>query len=103
MSPEPIPDNASIEAAILQLTGACAPGKSISPSDAAQALAPNWQPLLGPVRRAAARLAQAGQIDILRKGKPVDPAAEIKGVIRLRTAIPQPQSPGHSSAAAGEP
>jgi hypothetical protein len=35
------------------------------------------------VRRAAVRLAQEGRIDILRKGKPVDPLG-VKGVIRLR-------------------
>jgi hypothetical protein len=38
---------------------------------------------MGPVRQAAIRLAQAGRIEILRKGKPVDPAG-VRGVIRLR-------------------
>jgi hypothetical protein len=36
------------------------------------------------VRREAAALAREGRIDILRKGRPVDPATEIRGVIRLR-------------------
>jgi hypothetical protein len=36
-----------------------------------------------PVRRAAIGLALAGRIDILRKGKPVDPV-DVRGVIRLR-------------------
>ena len=42
------------------------------------------------VRHAAVRsLAQGGQIEILRKGKPIDPA-EIKGVIRLRQKVIAP-------------
>ncbi len=57
---------------------------SISPEDVAKSLAPEaWRPLLGAVRRHAAALAAAGRIDILRKGKPIDPA-EMRGVIRLR-------------------
>ncbi len=39
------------------------------------------------VRRAALRLAEAGQIDILRKGRRIAPEAA-KGVIRLRLAGP---------------
>jgi hypothetical protein len=77
----PTPDE--IAAAILRLTTAQGPAKSISPSDVAQVLDPNWQPLLSSVRRVAAELASAGHIDILRKGKPIDPA-EMRGVIRLR-------------------
>ena len=71
--------------AILAVTGACAPGRSVSPEDVAKSLATeNWQSLLTRIRREAVRLAQEGAIDILRKGKPVDPHAEIRGVIRLR-------------------
>ena len=78
MMPDPI------EAGILSLTAACGPGKSICPSEVACALKPEgWQSLLGTVRQAAVRLAAAGAIDILRKGRPVPPAA-VRGVIRLR-------------------
>lgn len=74
-----------IRAEILAQTAACAPGRSISPEDVAKALAPEaWHPLLSRVRREAIVLACEGQIDILRKGKPVDPTVEIRGVIRLR-------------------
>lgn len=77
---------AAIEAEILARTEAAGPRASISPSEVAAGLAPeNWRPLLGPVRQAAARLAAAGQIEILRKGKPVPPE-EMRGVIRLRRA-----------------
>ena len=75
-----------IETEILRQTAARGPEKSICPSEVAQALAPVWRPLLGPVRAAAVRLAQAGQIEILRKGKPVEDLKELRGVIRLRAA-----------------
>jgi len=73
----------AIEAAILSHVMACGPDKSICPSDVAMAMGPDWRSKLTAVRRAAVRLAVAGEIDILRKGKPVDPV-EVKGVIRLR-------------------
>jgi hypothetical protein len=84
-------EDSRIVATILALAAARGPDKSISPADAAQALAENWRPLLGPVRRVAAGLATAGQLDILRKGRAIDPA-ELKGVIRLRIrrATPEP-------------
>ena len=74
----------AIEAEILAQIGATAPGASISPSDVARRLDPEkWRPLLGPVRLAAVKLSEAGQVEILRKGKPV-PAEGMRGVIRLR-------------------
>ncbi len=87
--PPPLPhigavDETLIEAEILRLAAARGPAGSISPSDVAQSLAPEWRPLLGPVRRVATRLAAEGRIDILRKGKPVPPES-VRGVIRLRT------------------
>ena len=78
----------AIAAEILRQTGARGPGKSICPSEVARALAPDaWRPLLGAVRAEALRLAEAGRIDILRKGRPVPPEA-VRGVIRLRTRTP---------------
>lgn len=80
-----------IEAQILALTAARGPDKSICPSEVARALQPEtaddgWQRHMTPVRQAAIRLAGTGRIEILRKGRPVDPAVpgEIRGVIRLR-------------------
>ncbi len=72
-----------IEAEILRLTTDRGADKSICPSEVARALAADWRPLLGPVRRTAARLAGAGRIDVLRKGRRIDPA-DARGVIRLR-------------------
>ncbi len=83
-------EHSPLEAAILRLATACGPGKSIDPSDVAKHLVPEpaeaWRRQLSAIRRAACRLSDAGAIDILRKGKPV-PAAEARGVIRLRLRI----------------
>jgi hypothetical protein len=78
---------AEIAAAILTLVEARGADKSICPSEVARALDPSWQRLMTPVRRAAIGLALAGRIDILRKGKPVDPV-DVRGVIRLRLHVP---------------
>ncbi len=59
--------------------------KSFTPADVAMAMGPDWRTRLTAVRRAAIRLAVAGRIDILRKGRKADPV-EVKGVIRLRLA-----------------
>lgn len=73
-----------IETAILALTAERGTDKSICPSEVARLIEPDaWQTQMTAVRRAAVRLAGVGRIEILRKGKPVDPAA-VKGVIRLR-------------------
>lgn len=75
----------AIREAILALVAERGTEKSICPSEAARALdAEGWRSLMTRVRREAVRLAQEGRIEILRKGKPVDPSAEIRGVIRLR-------------------
>jgi hypothetical protein len=79
----------AIAAEILRQTEARGADKSICPSEVARALEPEeaaWRRLLGPVRATAIRLAREGRVEVLRKGKPVDPLAEIRGVIRLRIA-----------------
>ena len=83
---------AEIEAVVLRLTAQRGPDKSICPSEAARELAPDWHSLMSAVRQAAIRLAQQGRIDILRKGKPVDPAG-LRGVIRLRQRRATGQDP----------
>ena len=87
MNDQAPPPVADIEATILALTAQRGSDKSICPSEVARALRPDWQPLLGEVRRTACRLAAAGRIDILRKGQVVVPVV-VKGVIRLRAAQP---------------
>lgn len=78
------------EQAILTLVAQRGPDKSICPTDAARLLAGNpqgdkWRASLSPIRLAAQRLAKAGKIQILRKGKPIAPE-DAHGVIRLRIA-----------------
>ena len=86
--PAPIGDTV-IREEILRQTAERGPQRSICPSEVARALAGGddgpWRPLMTPVRRAAAGLARDGRIEILRKGKPVDPEA-MRGVVRLRAA-----------------
>ncbi len=86
---------------ILSLIAALPPGKSIAPEAAARALAeakakPNsppdaWRRYLKPVKQQALSLARQGRIVILRKGKPADPKAPIKGVIRLAAPATAPE------------
>jgi len=76
------------EMAILDTLRAVGAGKTISPVDAARILAGNptndsWRRSLAPIKLAAQRLARAGQIEILRKGKPISPEV-LHGVLRLR-------------------
>ncbi len=76
------------EQAILDTLHARGAGKSICPTDAARQLAghpadDSWRKSLAPVKLAAQRLARAGQIEILRKGKLIDPEI-LHGVVRLR-------------------
>jgi hypothetical protein len=76
------------ERAILDLVTARGPAKSICPTEAARRLAgdpadDSWRKFLHPIRLAAQRLARSGQVDILRKGRPIAPE-DVHGVIRLR-------------------
>ena len=80
---------------LLDLLAACPAGRSLAPEQAARAFAasrakPNeppdpqaWRRYLPAVRQQALHLARQGRIVILRKGRPVDPNAPIRGVIRL--------------------
>lgn len=76
--------SAEIAALILDMTAARGADKSICPSEVARALGGEWRLHMKPVRAEAVRLAREGRIDILRKGKPVEDFAELRGVIRLR-------------------
>ena len=76
---------ASIEDSILDAVAAAPPGKSVAPDQVAKAIdLEGWRRVLPQVKAAAVGLARAGRVDILRHNKPVDPAAPIKGVYRLR-------------------
>lgn len=78
---------------ILAVLGELAPGESASPMDVARAFAaarakpsdpPDvWRRYMNAVKQQMVYLARAGQIEITRRGKPVDPN-NFKGVVRLR-------------------
>ena len=79
-------DDAAVTAAILRLTEERGAGKTICPSEAARAVAPeDWRRLMPAVRRSAVALAKDGRIVITRKGKPADPD-DFRGVYRLGAA-----------------
>ncbi|MBS28872.1 MAG: hypothetical protein CL566_08130 [Alphaproteobacteria bacterium] len=80
--------------AILACLAAAKPGGSASPEDVARTVAevrrkpsdpPDlWRRYLPAVKQQAISLARAGSIQVLRKGKPVDDPAHVKGIIRYR-------------------
>lgn len=79
--------------AIFDTLDALGSGKSASPMDVARAYAaarakpgdpPDaWRRYLNAVKQQMVHLARSGRIEIVRKGKPVDPN-DFKGVVRLR-------------------
>jgi hypothetical protein len=76
-----------LERAILDLLDGRAPTSTICPSDAARAVfdgeGDGWRALMEPARRAARRLVAAGEVEITRAGRRVDPE-EARGPIRIR-------------------
>jgi|SRR5580704_9952091 hypothetical protein len=86
--PEP-QSSVTLEEVILALCAEARAGRTICPTDAAQAYAASrregelgWRAHLQSVRWTAVGLAAAGRIVIYRKGKPVDPR-DFRGVYRL--------------------
>ena len=81
-----VPD-AAIEATILELLAARAPGATICPSDAARALAPGdeaaWRALMPQVRRVADALKARGLLRITAQGVELPSAQDANGPIRL--------------------
>lgn len=83
-----------VAAMILAQLGAAKPGGSLAPEDVARAIAESrrkandppdlWRRYLSAVKQQAIHLAREGSIQVLRKGKPVEDPARVKGVIRYR-------------------
>lgn len=77
----------TIKTAIIRLVDQRGDDKSVCPSEVARALAGSdekrWRLLMKPIRAAAVDLARAGEIEIARKGRTVDPDA-FRGVYQLR-------------------
>ncbi|UPG71646.1 DUF3253 domain-containing protein [Roseomonas gilardii subsp. gilardii] len=87
----PPPDRERIAESIRRLATQRGAEKSICPSEVARELGgESWRSLMRPVRDTALELARRGEIEVLRKGKPVEPGpkghGDVRGVIRLRIA-----------------
>ena len=75
-----------LERTIVALLGVRAGGATICPSEAARRVREtDWRPLMEPTRQAARRLWCAGRIEILQRGRVVEPS-RAAGPIRLRLA-----------------
>jgi hypothetical protein len=80
--------------AILAELGAQKHGASFTPEEVARAIAearrtpkdpPDlWRKYLPAVKQQAIHLARAGRVEVLRKGRPVEDPAHVKGVVRYR-------------------
>ncbi|ANS27448.1 hypothetical protein WSS_A21254 [Rhodococcus opacus M213] len=78
--------DSELEERIRALLDARSASSSICPSDVARAVAPDdWRPLMEPVREAARRLADAGEVEVTQRGAVVDPGSA-RGPIRIRRA-----------------
>jgi hypothetical protein len=85
-----------VAALILMLLAEAGPERSLDPITVAKTFAATrtkpkdppdlWRRYLPAVRQQALYLARRGRIQILRKGKPVDPHAPVKGLIKLAMA-----------------
>ncbi|MEM7407496.1 MAG: DUF3253 domain-containing protein [Pseudomonadota bacterium] len=85
------PVDRELEHAIQRLLDQRSPTGSICPSEAARHVAvgrgANWRELMEPARRAARRLVHAGMVEIVQRGRVVDPSA-FRGPIRIRGRTP---------------
>lgn len=76
-----------LEAALVDLLDR-RPAGSVCPSEAARAVgAPDWRPLMEPVRVIARRLVDRGEAEITQRGEVVDPTT-VTGPIRVRRPRP---------------
>lgn len=80
------PVDAQLEIALQDLLRARPRNGSVCPSEVARRVAADdWRGLMEPARRAARRLAAAGEVEITQSGTVVDPSTA-RGPIRIRAA-----------------
>lgn len=84
------PVDESLSTAIIELLARRAGGATICPSAAARSVASDrgiehdgWRELMEPARAAARRLVAAGDVEIVQRGRVIDPSTA-KGAIRIR-------------------
>ncbi len=80
-------EDRALEAAVRELLAQRARGATICPSEAARRVAGEdeaaWRPLLEPARRAARRMVAAGEVELVQRGRVVDPST-FRGPVRIR-------------------
>ncbi len=82
----------TVEETLFDLLSQVRKGDSISPNDVAKAIdATNWRRELPKVRGVIIGLARQGKLEVLRKGKPIEPEG-FKGVYRVRLPQDETQS-----------
>ena len=82
----------TVEETLLDLLSQVRKGDSISPNDVAKAIdATNWRRELPKVRAVIIGLARQGKLEVLRKGKPIEPEG-FKGIYRVRLPQDETQS-----------
>lgn len=90
---------------IREMVAAAGPDGTVRPDDIARAIYPEkWQTLLKRIRLFVHKLAEAGEIEIVRKGVVLDPTEDdVKGIIKLRAPSAEPRITGSGDAAPGAP
>ena len=87
---KPMASELELEEAILATLRKAGPGKPVSPQIAAVSVAgkdeKEWRKLMTPLKLAAKRLAVRGEIELLRRSKPV-PVEELRGLYKMRLPI----------------
>lgn len=79
------PLHARLEAAVRALAARRGPMSSTCPSDAARSVGgEQWRDLMDDVRHIARDLAAAGVVQIVQRGRVLDPGQEWRGPIRIR-------------------
>lgn len=74
----------ALEQGLLELAATRGRAKTFCPSEVARQVAPaDWRPLMERTRRAARRLIAQGKLEMLQRGRIVDPS-RARGAIRLR-------------------
>jgi hypothetical protein len=77
-----------IDAALRTLARHRGPTSSICPSDAARVVGGStWRASMDAVRERMRALATAGELEVLQRGRPVDPGGDWRGPLRAR-AVP---------------
>jgi hypothetical protein len=81
------PSQHELESAVLELLAARGTSRTACPSEVARSVGGDtderWRPLMEPVREAVRSLAAQGRVEVLQRGRRIDPSTA-RGPIRIR-------------------